>query len=100
MNVTLSPELETAVRQKVASGEYDAVDDLIGEAVQRLIEEDSEERSQLARTRERIEASEAQAERGEYVEYSADDLHELVQGIRERGIRNLAAERKQTGSQE
>jgi Arc/MetJ-type ribon-helix-helix transcriptional regulator len=35
MNITLSPELENAVRRKIASGEYGGVNDLIGEAIQR-----------------------------------------------------------------
>jgi len=92
MNITLSPELENAVQRKVASGEYGGVDDLIGEAVQRLIDEDHEEYFNLDLIRDRIEAADAQFDRGEYVEYDVDDLHDLAKDVRDRGMKRLASE--------
>ena len=60
MNTILSPELENAVQRKVASGEYKGVNDLIGEAVRRLIDEDHEERLSPGKTRDGIHAADAQ----------------------------------------
>jgi antitoxin ParD1/3/4 len=40
MNVPLSQQLERAVKEKVASGKYRSAEELVTEAVSRLIEED------------------------------------------------------------
>ncbi len=92
MNISLSPELENAVQRKVASGEYAAIDDLIGEAVQRLIDEDLEERLHTNEIRLKIDVANEEIERGAYVDYEADALHDLVKDVRERGMNRLASE--------
>ena len=43
MTITLTPRLEKLVQKKIARGEYDSADALVGEAVQRLIEEEKED---------------------------------------------------------
>ena len=43
MTITLTPELERLVKEKVALGEYDSADAFVGETVQRLVEEEKEE---------------------------------------------------------
>ena len=40
MNITLPPDLEQRVREKIARGDCDDSDALVQEAVHRLIEED------------------------------------------------------------
>jgi Arc/MetJ-type ribon-helix-helix transcriptional regulator len=37
MTITLTPELERLVQEKVDRGEYESADAFVGEAVQRLI---------------------------------------------------------------
>jgi putative addiction module CopG family antidote len=96
MNISLSPELEQLVQTKVALGEYESADTFISEAVQRMIDEESKEESDRGEVRVRIEAAEAEIGRGEYVEFDETTLHELGDGIRDRGLKKLAAERQNT----
>lgn len=98
MNITLAPELEKLVRDKVERGEYDSADAFVGEAVQRLIDEQEEENTQRDELRARIEAAEAEIDRGEYVEYDENTIHELAKDVHERGLKRLAAERGKTGT--
>jgi Arc/MetJ-type ribon-helix-helix transcriptional regulator len=92
MNITLSQELESVVQGKIARGEYSGIDDLIGEAVQRLIDEDREEHLCLDVIRERIGAAEAQIERGDFIDYDADNIRDLVKDVRDRGMKRLSSE--------
>ena len=41
MNVAIPQQLEQAVKEKVASGKYRSAEELVGEAVSRLIEDES-----------------------------------------------------------
>jgi putative addiction module CopG family antidote len=97
MNVSLSPELEQLVQSKVALGEYDSADTFIGEAVQRMIDEESKDDADHGEVCARIEAAEAEIDRGEYIEFDETTLRELANDIRERGLKQLAGEREATG---
>jgi Arc/MetJ-type ribon-helix-helix transcriptional regulator len=44
MTITLSPELEKLVLDKVNRGEYESTDALIEEALQRLLEDDADQK--------------------------------------------------------
>jgi antitoxin ParD1/3/4 len=98
MNITLSPEIEELVREKVKRGEYDSPDALVGEAVHRLIEEEREDDADRADIRARIEAAEAEIDRGEYVEYDETTIHELAKDVHERGLERLGIERNRSGN--
>jgi antitoxin ParD1/3/4 len=98
MNITLSPEIEQLVREKVKRGEYDSPDALVGEAVHRLIEEEREDDADQADIRARIEAAEAEIDRGEYVEYDEETIHELAKDVHERGLKRLGVERNRRGN--
>ena len=61
MTITLTPRLEKLVQKKIARGEYDSADALVGEAVQRLIEEEKEEdRRRVCRERKTLTAERIQ----------------------------------------
>jgi len=45
----------------------------------------------------RIEAAEAEIDRGEWIEYDETTIHELAKDIHDRGLKRLAAEREGTG---
>jgi putative addiction module CopG family antidote len=70
MNVTLSPEVEKLVRDKVARGEYASADDLVNEAVQRLVEDEAE----IAHTEALLQEA---AESGEYIELTAKEWDDM-----------------------
>jgi Arc/MetJ-type ribon-helix-helix transcriptional regulator len=98
MSITLTPDVEKLVRESVERGEYDGPDALVVEAVRRLIEEDTEEDSHQDEIRARVEAAEAEVDRGEYIEYDADTIHGLAKDVHQRGLNRLAAEREKTGT--
>jgi len=86
MNVTLPPDLEQRVREKIARGDYDNSDALIQEAVHRLIEEDE---GDLASVRARLRHADAEIDRGEGLEFDEDTTKELARDIHERGMQRL-----------
>jgi antitoxin ParD1/3/4 len=98
MTITLTPELEKLVQEKVDRGEYDSADAFVGEAVQRLIEEEKEEDAHGDEMRARIQAAEAEIDKGEYVEYDENRIDELAKDVHERGVKKLSIERGKTGT--
>jgi putative addiction module CopG family antidote len=95
MTITLSPELEKLVLDKVNRGEYQSADAVIEEALQRLLEEDAN----LNEIRERVETAEREIERGDFVEYDESNLNELARDVHQRGLKRLTVEPK-TGIRE
>ena len=96
MNITLRPELEKLVADKVKRGDYDTPDALVDYAVQRLLEEEEEEDAHLDEVRARTEAAEAAIDRGEFVEYDERTIHNLAKDVHERGLKRLATEADKT----
>ena len=94
MNITLNRELERLVQEKVARGEYDTADDVVAEAVRRLIDEEQEDDADLDEIRAHIDAAEAEIDRGDYVEYDERTSRELAKDVHDRGLKRLAEERK------
>lgn len=87
MNVTLPPELEKRVRQKLERGDYDTAEALVQEAVHRLIEEDEVD---LAELRGRLQRADSEIERGEGLEFDEHTTKDLASDIHKRGIKRLA----------
>jgi len=70
----------------------------VGEAVQRLIEEEREEDAHLDEIRAQVDA--AEIDRGEYVENDENTIVELARDTHERGLKKLDAQRAKTGNGE
>ena len=68
MHVTLSPEHEKLVREKLQSGEFDNADALVGHALQFLVAREEEDRRHRQAIREKIDRGIEQLERGEGVD--------------------------------
>ncbi len=98
MTITLTAELEKLVNEKIAGGEYDSADAFVGEAVQRLVDEEKEEDAHRDEILARIQAADAEIDRGDYREYDEETIHELAKDVHERGLKRLAAERGKTGT--
>jgi len=94
MNITLPPELESRVHEKIERGDYDNADALVQEAVYRLIEEDELD---LQSTRQRLLQSDAEIDRGEGLEFDEQTTEQLAHDIHARGLKRLA-ELGKTGS--
>ena len=64
MNVSLTPELEKFVRQRLASGMYTSASEVIREGLRLLAEQEKVRKARLAELRGKIEEGWASAERG------------------------------------
>jgi antitoxin ParD1/3/4 len=72
MNVTLTPELVTMIREKVESGLYNNSSEVVREALRLMERQDREERLRAALT-----VGMAEIDRGEGVEYTPQLLEEI-----------------------
>ena len=77
MNITLSPELETMIREKVEAGEYHDASEVVSEALQIMAD-----RERRKRARAELEAALAEAaaslDRGEGVELTDELWDQLM----------------------
>ncbi|MEH2353070.1 MULTISPECIES: type II toxin-antitoxin system ParD family antitoxin [unclassified Nostoc] len=68
MNVSLTPELEQLVKDKVNSGRYHSVSEVMGEALRLLDERDRLQEKRLAELKAKIQEGLEASERGEVVD--------------------------------
>ena len=68
MNVSLTPELEKFVTQKVASGLYYSASEVIREGLRLLQEQDALKQMRLQELRREIAIGIKQADRGEFID--------------------------------
>lgn len=68
MNVSLTPELERLIRERVESGRYHSASEVVREALRLLDERDEHRRLRLAEMREQVAAGLASLDRGEGVD--------------------------------
>ena|SRR5947209_17171347 len=91
MEVSLTPELESIVSEKLASGEYKSAHEVLGEALRLLKERDEQRRQELDVLRSEIRVGLEQLDRGEATVYDDDSLKELFEGIKARGLERLSS---------
>jgi antitoxin ParD1/3/4 len=65
MNVSLTPELEQLIAQKLESGRYTSASEVIREALRLLEEQDQLRQGRLSAVRQKIDRGLAQLDRGE-----------------------------------
>jgi len=94
MNVSLTPELEQVVNQKVSSGLYQTASEVVREGLRLLIERDRRAESLRRDIRAGFEA----VARGEFTDYDATTIHRLADRVKSRGRKRLAAERAKSGA--
>ena len=68
MNISLTPELEQLVKDKVSSGKYHSVTEVMGEALRLLEERDRIRDQRLAELKAKIQEGIEASERGEVVD--------------------------------
>ena len=93
MNVSLTPELEQLVNDKVKSGMYQTASEVIREALRLL-----KKRDNFEALRREVREGFAQIDRGEYEEYDEQTIKNLATDIKARGMKRLA-EKPKTGTQ-
>ena len=74
MDILLKPELQKFVESQVSQGRYDSAADVISAAVARLQTDRDLEAMPLDKLRAEIDVGLAEADRGEFVEFTAADV--------------------------
>lgn len=87
MNVSLTPELEAFVNEKVASGMYYSASEVIREGLRLLKEQDTLRQMRLEELRKEIAIGIEQADRGQFVTYNSPE--ELAQDVKKAGREKL-----------
>lgn len=67
MNISLTPELEKFVRQRLSSGMYTSASEIVREGLRLLAEQEKLKAARLRELRGKIEEGWASAERGELI---------------------------------
>ena len=78
MNVSLTPQLEAMIRERVESGRYNNASEVVREALRLL-----EEREQLEHLRSLLAVGLVQSRRGEAVEFTPEYMEDLHQRAKE-----------------
>ena len=80
MNVSLTPELNEYVSEKVKGGLYTSASEVIREGLRLMKEQDLVREARLTELRHAVQAGIGQLENGRYTEYeSADALQQALQ---------------------
>lgn len=83
MNVSLTPQLENYVKQKVATGMYNSVSEVMREALRLLEERDALKATKLEALQKDIQLGIAELDRGEGTPLNMDDIKEKARAIKE-----------------
>lgn len=94
MNVSLTPELETLVQDKVQSGLYTSASEVVREALRLLHDRDAVQQQRLAELRREIAVGLDQLNRGEGIAYDEQSLAAMFEGIKQEGQKSRTRSRK------
>ena len=94
MNISLTPELEQLVADKVQTGMYQTASEVIREGLRLLRERDQ----RVEALRRDVRAGFEAVERGEFTEYDATNIKELADRVKARGRKRLVEEELKTGT--
>ena len=89
MNITLTPELERLVREKIETGYYNSVTELIRVALLLLDEREELERIKIESLKKEIAIGSEQLKNGNYSEYDEESLFSLINEIETEGRKKL-----------
>jgi len=92
MNISLTPELEQLVSDKVKTGLYQTASEVIRDGLRLLNERDQRLEALRGEVRSGFEA----VERGEFTEYDETNIDELSARVKTRGLKRLAGEKLTT----
>ncbi len=94
MNVSLTPELETLVNDKVKSGDYNSASEVVREALRLLKEQDQLKELHREELRREIQKGMDDMKAGRYATISNDEeAREMIDKIKRKG-REILAKRK------
>ena len=93
MNVSLTPELETLVNEKVKSGNYNSASEVVREALRLLKEQDQLKELRREELRREVMKGVEQMRNGQYTEYTVEELEEFAKEIGRRGRAKKATQK-------
>ena len=93
MNISLTPELEQLVSDKVKTGLYQTASEVIREGLRLLNERDQ----RLQALRRDVRAGFEAVERGDFTEYDESSIRELSNRVQARGRQRLVEDELKTG---
>jgi antitoxin ParD1/3/4 len=91
MNVSLTPELEELVNDKVASGMYHSASEVIREGLRLLKEQDALREIRRDELRKEVQKGIDSVARGEFAEYDGEGIAHLADAVKAEGRRRKAA---------
>lgn len=95
MNVSLSPELEALIQEKVKSGDYNSASEVVREALRLLKEQDLLKELRREEIRREVMKGVADMEAGRYTTISnKTDAEKMISKIKREGRRELARRKK------
>lgn len=83
MNVSLTPQLEDYVKQKVAAGMYNSVSEVMREALRLLEERDAIKEMKLAALRRDLQEGIDELDQGQGTPLDMDDIKAKARAIKE-----------------
>lgn len=94
MNVSLTPELEKLIEDKVKSGLYNSASEVVRAGLRLIKQQDEEHQAKLAELRHKVQIGIDAANRGDIHEY--DSLEDFSKDIKARSRELLAQRRKES----
>jgi len=91
MTVTLSPQLEQYVEQKVATGEYSSVSDVLNAALHQLQHGEQQDEDDIEIVKAALQVADHQFASGQYRTYTSETLQTLADEIKAKGRAQLSA---------
>lgn len=98
MNVSLTPELEKLVADKVAAGMYASASEVIRDALRLLEERDVLRQAKLEALKKEIQKGIEQLDRGEATDLNESELRALMDRIKSEGRKKLAGRDRRPGA--
>ena len=86
MKIDISAELMQRIQRLVDSDRYKSVGAVVEKAVCLLEEDEAEYEKELAKVHSMLKESEEDVKRGDYVEYTDENLHEFFEDVKRRGL--------------
>ena len=83
MNLTLAPEDEEIINQKIATGRYNSPQEVVGAALRLLQEQEILRQYRLEELRHEIAAADEQAEQGQVHPFDAEEMLRRIRNRRE-----------------
>jgi antitoxin ParD1/3/4 len=94
MNISLTPELEQFVNDRVKTGMYQTASEVVHEGLRLLSERDQ----RLEALRRDVGAGFQAVDRGEYSDLDENNIQELADRVKARGRKRLDEEQRKSGT--